>query len=178
MKRAFTLIEMVFTVVIIGILSAIILPRVSATKVPEATTQLKSHIRYTQHLAMADDKYSASSSTWFKNGWQIRFTGNQYSIVSDNNTTFAKDPLTKTRSLQNLDLNAKFGVSVAFSGSCGANAIISFDHMGRPIIGDLSATTKAYTAGKLMTANCVITVSNGNEANQTITIFPETGYVR
>lgn len=31
--------------------------------------------------------------------------------------------------------------------------------------------TKAYMAGKLMTANCVITVSNGSEADKTITIF-------
>jgi DNA (cytosine-5)-methyltransferase 1 len=109
---------------------------------------------------------------------QVRFAGNQYSIASNNNTVFAKDPLTTTKNLQNIDLSAKFGVSVAFSGSCGANAIISFDHLGRPFIGDLSATTQAYTSANLMTADCIITLSNGTESSQTLTITPETGYVR
>jgi prepilin-type N-terminal cleavage/methylation domain-containing protein len=178
MKKAFTLLELVFVIVVIGILSAIIIPRIDSNSVPQAAIQLKDHIRYTQHLAMVNDKFDAANPTWYRNRWQIKFTGNQYSIVSDNNTVFAKDPLTSTKNLQNLDLNSKYGVTVAFSGSCGANAIISFDHLGRPLVGDLSATTKAYDATKLMTATCVITLSNGSEADQNLTIIPETGYVQ
>ena len=90
MKKAFTMIELVFILVVIGILAAAIIPRMQTHPVHEAAIQLVSHIRYTQHLALIDDKYDASDPNWFKKRWQIAFIssaqamgGPSYTIFSD-----------------------------------------------------------------------------------------------
>ena len=90
MKKAFTLLEFIFVIVIIGILAAIIIPRTDSNNLQKAAIQLVSHIRYTQHLAMIDDKFRINDSNWYKKRWQIAFhngndTNNKwsYSIFSD-----------------------------------------------------------------------------------------------
>jgi prepilin-type N-terminal cleavage/methylation domain-containing protein len=76
MKKAFTLLELVFVIVVIGILAALILPRTRTNPVQEAAVQVQSHIRYAQHLAMVDDKYDSNDANWFKKRWQILFSLN------------------------------------------------------------------------------------------------------
>ena len=74
MKKAFTLLELIFVFVVIGILAAVILPRLDREPIREVAIQLLSHIRYTQHLAMVDDKYDISDVNWYKKRWQIKFS--------------------------------------------------------------------------------------------------------
>ncbi|WP_373005329.1 Tfp pilus assembly protein FimT/FimU [Sulfurimonas sp.] len=90
MKKAFTMLELVFVLVVIGILAAVMIPQMQSTKLREAAIQLVSHIRYTQHLAMVDDKFDSNDTNWYKSRWQIIFgknnrTGGElaYSIYSD-----------------------------------------------------------------------------------------------
>jgi len=73
MKKAFTLLELVFVIVIIAIIASIAIPDSRSTKLREAAIQLVSHIRYTQHLAMVDDKFEMTDNSWFKKRWQIIF---------------------------------------------------------------------------------------------------------
>jgi len=96
MQKAFTLIELVFVIVIIGVLAVAIIPRVQTNPVEEAAIQLLSHIRYARHLALVDDKYDVNNATWFKQRWQIAFIsskeaayGPSYTIYADtsNNST-------------------------------------------------------------------------------------------
>lgn len=118
MKKAFTMIELVFVIVIVGIISAMIAPSFGANNLRQAADQVVSHIRYTQHLAMMDNKFSTTDPEWFKGRWQIRFFEDitftvvlppvetytniwSYSIYSDspgysdlpNLTEMARDPL-------------------------------------------------------------------------------------
>ena len=172
MKKAFTMLELVFVIVVIGILAAAIIPSTRTNPAQEAAIQLLSDIRYTQHLAMIDDKYDATNANWFQNRWQIRFTNDTYSIVSDNNNTFAVMPSNSSANLQDIDLNAKYSVTLTYAGSCGANAIISFDHLGRPLVGALTTTY-----GQLMTLPCQIKLTSGSE-NADINITQETGYAQ
>ena len=94
MKKAFTMIELVFVIVVIGILAAVIIPSTRTNPLQEAAIQLLSDIRYTQHLAMVDDKYSANDANWEKGRWQMvfAFTGAavdynpSYTIFSDKDT--------------------------------------------------------------------------------------------
>lgn len=87
MRRAFTMIELLFVIVVVGIIVAIALPRFDRDNLHEAADQVVSHIRYTQHLAMQDDKFDPNDSQWFKGRWQIQFsTANNtlsYIIYSD-----------------------------------------------------------------------------------------------
>jgi len=90
MKKSFTLLELVFVIVVIGIISAVMIPRTDSNNLREAATQLISHIRYTQHLAIMDDKFK-SNDTWHRERWQLIFSKSTadtygkyaYSIFSD-----------------------------------------------------------------------------------------------
>ena len=71
-KSAFTMMELIFVIVVIGILSAIFIPRFGQNNLSQAANQLISHIRYTQHLALMDDEYNTSNQYWFLERWTIR----------------------------------------------------------------------------------------------------------
>ena len=183
MKRAFTMLELVFVIVIAGILAAVIIPETRTNPAAEAAINLQSKIRYTQHLAIIDDKYdSNTTSTWYKDRWQIVFDDDKYSIMSNNNATFAKDTTDSNKEIKDIDLNEQ-GVSLTFAGGCAEiNNImyLSFDSMGRPLLGDLNNYTLPYmsTANeKILQADCNITISAGSE-NIVITIEPVTGNIR
>jgi prepilin-type N-terminal cleavage/methylation domain-containing protein len=96
MKKAFTLIELIFVVIVISILAAVMIPNIQNNSLKQAAHQVAADIRYTQHLAMIDDRYDSSDKDslgnvkWFKSRWQILFSANQssdgkwaYTIFSD-----------------------------------------------------------------------------------------------
>ena len=92
MKKAFTLLELIFVIVVIGILAAVIVPNTHRSPLREAAVQLVSHIRYTQHLAMIDDKFDSADANWYKKRWQMKFSNVNgsdnlwaYAIFSDAN---------------------------------------------------------------------------------------------
>ena len=86
MKKAFTLVELIFVVVVIGILAFALWPTKQPTQALAAARQIVAHIRYTQHLALNDDKfathtYIATDGTkkniaidWYKRMWRIVFS--------------------------------------------------------------------------------------------------------
>lgn len=84
MKKAFTLIELVFVVIVLGILTFALWPKKQPTQALEAARQIVAHIRYTQHLALNDDKFATHTDTdgtkekiakdWYKRMWRITFS--------------------------------------------------------------------------------------------------------
>ncbi len=199
MKKAFTMLELVIVIVIIGILAATVAPAFQRDTNAEAAQQFVNHVRYTQHLAMVDDTFDPNRANWFLSRWQIRLnTDGRYLIGSDANldgtlveAELATDPMDGTKRLDGgmiasadarstaLNLHSEYGTSVAFSAGCaGANPlIISFDHVGRPLLGDISGDVVAYPANRLLRNDCNITFSGGSEDDVVVTITPETGYV-
>lgn len=202
MKKAFTMIELIFVIVVIGILAAVIMPRTGSNKLHEAATQVLSHIRYTQHLAMVDDKFDENNATWWKQRWQVRFRTHsgeiQYAVFSDLNGLGnidcsaaeciepALDPLTKlplfyavSRPNKNMILS-NYGIT-NLTTTCNPDddfqyatrlGAIAFDNLGRPYSGTHNSTTPTQY---LMTANCDITLT-GAEGVAIIRVHPETGY--
>ncbi|MDY0123654.1 type II secretion system protein [Sulfurimonas sp.] len=191
MKKAFTMLELVFVIVVIGILAAVVIPRIGSNKLQEAAIQVVSHIRYTQHLALVDDKFNEApvANEWYKKRWQIQFESGAvevgYMIYSDINHggnadagEFAIDPLSRKTISEGSDianLKKKYGITqVQFDNTCrgGATGELSFDFLGRPYF-HLTATSNNYE--NLLTANCDITLTS-SEGEAKIRVHPETGY--
>lgn len=86
-RKAFSAIELVFVIVIIGVLSIAAVPFFKKDDLALASAQLLSHIKYTQHLALVEDMYSATEPKWYLKRWQIRFFKNNgevfYAVFSD-----------------------------------------------------------------------------------------------
>ncbi len=191
-KFAFTMLELVFVIVVAGILAAVFIPKMDRNNIEEAALQVTRHIRYTQHLAMSDDVYNQGQANWYKAMWKISFRSNNCYIVTSNvdlnnnadRTESAIDPLNgkylysnsscTASSSDNEDmlLEDRFGIdSIAMSGGCGpigTQGYIAFDNLGRPHNNLGSATG-------LMTRTCTLTLSSGTKT-ATIVIEPETGY--
>lgn len=142
MKRfAFTMLELVFVIIVIGILAVLAMPNFRTNPLQQASEQLASHIRYTQHLAMVDDRFNPSNSQWYSEMWvlwvrQVADVNNGgenewfYEIFSDRlpyngNSTLeeeAIDPLTRETlgngsfdntvdDSRSINLTRKFGIS-------------------------------------------------------------------
>lgn len=77
-KRAFTFIELVIIIVVIGILSATIIPRISSSPLEEVTAQIASDLAYAQHLALISDDYDVEDENWFKKRWMLEFSETTY----------------------------------------------------------------------------------------------------
>lgn len=75
-KPGFTMIELVFVIVAIGILASIALPRLDRDSRQDAANSVLSNIRHTQHLALMDYKHmghSTDSNKWQQRFWKIMF---------------------------------------------------------------------------------------------------------
>jgi len=70
---AFTMLELVMVIVVLGILAALAIPRLDRDLRQEAADNILSAIRYTQHLALIDDKTDPFDPAWQKKMWRIRF---------------------------------------------------------------------------------------------------------
>ena len=154
-QKAFTLLELVFVIVIIGILSALAIPSFQTNVLQQATEQVASHIRYAQHLAIVDDKFSPTDQTYQNKRWRFTMNGNTYTVTDSTDT--AIDPLTSENI--SVDLEDAFNTTAT-------DAVIQFDHLGRP-----------YNNGGLLAANATMTLTH-DEGTATITIHRETGYVQ
>lgn len=203
MKKAFTILELVFIIVIIGILATVIIPKTETDSLQQAATQVISDIRYTQHLAMVDDKYDANNSEWFKGKWQFLFGESNntnklyaYTIFSDKSTysgnpdpkEMATNPLDKSKLLSggfsgtlnwedakaSKTLNIGYSYGITNVRQSGCGAKrISFDYLGRPFKGNNKSWTSSIDG--LLKKSCKFTLYQ-NDNTITIQINPETGY--
>ncbi len=185
--KAFTMIELVFVIVVLGILAALALPRMDRDLRQEAADNILSAIRYTQHLALNDDKTDPFDPNWQQKLWMIRFTistsnaGSFYTISSDidksgtvNKIETAVDPINgkymyntsgatvdiDSDESPNIFIGKKYGInSLTPNGGCSSQHI-AFDNFGRPFNG-LKTTSGGTLAtndyAKYMNSDCTMT---------------------
>ena len=170
MKKAFTMIELVFVIVVIGILAAVMIPSTRTNPLQEAGVQLLSHIRYTQHLAMVDDKYGENhldgTVTWYKKRWQLVFFAGAeaenvpaYTIFSDtagystggvNESEVAINPENSTQYMTGgySGANALDITDPSFNGmrkmNLGLSYGVSYDASGNPLSGGCTNNRIAF----------------------------------
>ena len=79
--NAFTMIELIIIIVVIGILATYTVPRMHRNNRLEAMQYILNMVRYTQNLALHDNKQNDTNTSWQKAYW--RFSVNRCSGSSD-----------------------------------------------------------------------------------------------
>ena len=202
-KSAFTMIELVMVIVVLGIIAAMAMPRMESDIRQEASDNLYAAVQLARHMALIDNKTDPNDFNWQKELWNIRFFDNGafYTISSNTNqdntvdkTETAIDP-SNGKYMYNLSgdttidsdesasifIGNKYGVnSVTFTGGC-AGPYIAFDHLGRPFSGGLysSTTVNIVPFANIMNDDCNITIgfTDTTKAAIVLTIRKETGYI-
>ena len=76
-KSAFTMIELIFVIIVLGILASLAMERMERDLKQEASETILSHIRLAQQLALSDNKHLSSdadySDEWQGGYWTIYF---------------------------------------------------------------------------------------------------------
>lgn len=70
-KSAFTMLELVFAIVVMGILAAMAMPRLERDLRTEAADNVLSAIRFTQHMALMDNVERPDTPTWQRSFWRF-----------------------------------------------------------------------------------------------------------
>ncbi len=205
MKRmAFTMIELVMVIVVLGILAALAMPRLDRDLRQEAADTILSKIRYTQHLALTDNKHRFNLSDWQRAFWRFSvescsggglFVGVGTDIDRQGDTSEDEAVLDPTNgkpmfwrntsscgsgddlsaSSENIFITKKFGVnSITGGGDCAGVQHIGFDHLGRPHVSFSSSSTPNYAS--YIDDQCTFTFTLEDGDPFTINIEPQTGY--
>ena len=188
------MLELVFVIMIIGIIAALVIPRIDRDNVFEAANQVVNHIKYTQHLAMTEDVYNDQVQDWHRGRWQIQFYGcGGYAVSKDlgldgglpGRLESARDPQTRKflytdaactvpaqiTDYERVNLAGAFDIAnIALSVTCGG-LTIAFDTLGRPY-----STLAAGAPNGVLKQPCNILITSNTGTARTVQIQPETGY--
>lgn len=205
-RPAFTMLELVFVIVALGIIAVFAMPKLDRDRQQEAADVVLSNIRYTQHLALLDNKQKFDDNQWQREFWRIEFescasgSGLFFAVGSDldhdgslDQTETALDPAnskplswTNTSSCasggdgsvsENIFITKKYGVnSVAGTGGCSGLKHIGFDHLGRPHVSFTGSSIPDNAS--YMSSACTFTFTMEDSSTFAVTIQPETGYAQ
>jgi len=203
-KNAFTMIELVMVILVLGILAALAMPRMERDRRQEAADTLLADIRYAQHMAINDYREDPRDSKWQRTLWQVKIEGcsddgmfimvgadkdeggdisQQESAIDPangkpmfwENTSDCEHGGDGTVS-ENIFIYKKFGVvDINATGGCSGVQHIGFDHLGRPHVSFSASNTADYSS--YMQNECTFTLKfKDNTESVSIHIEPETGY--
>lgn len=104
MKKAFSLLELCFTIVILGIVFAVAKLNFKDNKLDLAAKQILNDLAYTRNLALIQNSFKNSGkSEWFKARWQLYFIRSKSATNNEQTYTIFLD--------KNADGNANIGKS-------------------------------------------------------------------
>lgn len=202
-QSAFTMLELTFVIVVLGILAALAIPRLDRDLRQSAIDTILSSLRYTQHLALLDNRHKFNKAKWQKSFWTMRFQANgdfftvssniDYDANVDKNEStndprngkrlYSNDAIIDSDESPEIFLNKKFGIDTVDFTDCQttANGVntsshIAFDYKGRPHKGVYNTATNDYKT--VMTADCNIRFQfiDSDIDDIVITVKKETGY--
>lgn len=201
MKKAFSLLELVLVVVLIGLLYTLFIPKKQENRLNELTNRVSLYLSYIRYKALIDDKYS-NTDLWHKQRWTMKFFrcrnegGIYFSIYSENNDTgqvnqseSLKDPLTNKYIYssnyceennenskyvllsKNFDID-KVDISCNDTDSLGQ---ISFGSNGR-VYSKLSNFSNEASSYEITTP-CYIRFTSKKQETSEIKIYPKTAFI-
>ncbi|MEA3497713.1 MAG: type II secretion system protein [Campylobacterota bacterium] len=199
-KKSFSLLELIFVIVLIAIISSTIIPKTKISKLNLAANKIILYLNYTRYIAHIDNKFDIEDDEWRKKRWTLKFQrcsssvgGLYYAVYSDTSGGTAhfkksetlKDPLTNKYLYSGSDcqnsydeskyilLTKEFGV-VKVDVSCNTTSSIgqiSFGYDGK-------IYSKLGNTPVMITEPCRITLYNDKNEFVTISIEPNTGYIK
>ncbi len=188
------MIELVFVIIILGILASLAMERMDRDLTQEASESVLSSIRLTQQQALIDNKHRKDNNpNWQRAYWRFDFNCTSacaYNVGSDINLNgtiekaeSAIDPIdgkylwndgTGNDMSNRVLLGKKFGViNIEASDGCDGSSSIAFDFLGRPHL-DVSTATNNFSS--IMRENCKLTFDMSSDDNFSIIIESETGH--
>ena len=203
-KKSFSLIEVIFTIMIIAIISSQVNLKNNLSKIKLAKQQIILHLKYTRYVAMLDNKYNHKDKLWFRKRWTMKFLNCQkeiggiyYIIYSDENKNgkVSKeetliDPLShnyiysfQCKEDNVYDKNKLILISKRYNIksidiSCNkTNTIgqLSFDNNGE-LHSKLSTKENDFNKYKIK-KDCKIDIYDNKNNKETITITKNTGFI-
>ncbi len=153
-KKAFTLIELVFVIVLIGIISAVAITAVPNTRALSDAKFIKSQIMQTRFTAMGD--YRLDQSTAFQADKCIIINA---ANLDQNSTTSGGKPY-------------QLGQNTVINTNVPNPPTLCFDWMGRPYVNNLNRINRLDVLGQ----NADINVT-AQGRSVLISVYPYSGYV-
>jgi len=202
-KQSFSLIEFIFVIAIISIVSIQFIPKNIKSNLSQASNKIIVHLKNTRYQAMIDNKFNHKDDFWFRERWTLKFQncsqsigGLYYVVYSDSNhgghinkDETLKDPLTQKWLYSNYDCDASFNESkdILLTKEYGVTKVevscndtstigqISFGYDGNVYtkLGTKNSDTYNYE----LKEQCTITLYDKSNDNVTIVIEPNTGYI-
>ncbi len=201
MKKGFSLLELIFVILIIGIILSQSIYRNNLSKIQLAKNQIMLHLKYARYVSMIDNKYNYKNNKWFKKRWSLKFMNCQSSIGGvyyvlyndlDSNGAVKKeetlrDPLTNNYiySFQCVKddlydkskfvlLTKEYGIT-RVEVSCNKTSTIGQITFG--IDGKIYARNGEKESDYEIKELCTIKLFDKNSKLETIKIYPNTGYI-
>jgi prepilin-type N-terminal cleavage/methylation domain-containing protein len=166
-RRAFTIIELVAVIVILGVMAAVAIPAASAstqTRQRSAALMVARDLRYIRDRAMASGRPS----------WAAINPGTEtitYSETVSGSVTSITDQATGTQMRSRLgsgsDAGWYRGADLGTFNGSSSTTTIGFDWQGRPV----------DSVGALLTVEQIITITASGYGNIQVKIQPESGQV-
>ncbi len=162
-RRAFSLIELIAVILVIGILSAIAVPTMGSLKTTRSAAAAR---RILRDLSYARERAIATGCrTWVV----FSVATNTYSVLAEpkgnpgrSNAVTMTDPATGNNYVASLNTSEYSGISLV-SASFDSAAEIGFDWTGKPLNSSASP----------LAAQGVVTLT----ASKTVTVAPNTGFI-
>ncbi len=203
MKQSFSILELIFAIVLISIVISQLIPKNNFSKLNLAADKIILYLKYTRYIAMIDNKFDIQDDMWFKERWTLKFqkcsknVGGLYYVVfsdinhkgSPNKSECLKDPITNKYLYSHYDCEAshdeskyilltkEFGVT-NIDISCNSTSTIgqiSFGNDGK--VYSRLGTTPDNISKYEIKDTCYINMYDKQENKIIIAIEPETGYI-
>jgi len=197
--KSFSLLELIFTIILISIVISISIPKNNLSKLNLVRDKILLNLNYTRYIAHIDNKFDIEDDEWERKRWTLKFQncssnigGLYYVIYSDESGSTAafkkeetlKDPLTKKYLYSNSDcvasddeskdvlLTKEYGIEKV-EVSCNTTSTIgqiSFGYDGK-IYSQLGTNIKEILNP------CEIRFYDKTNNSVSIMIYPKTGFI-
>lgn len=199
-KKGFSLLEIIFVVLLLAIVSTQVIPKNPTSKLQLAVNKMVLYLNYTRYIAHIDNKFDINDSQWERKRWTLKFQncdssigGLYYIVYSDMSGGTAhfkkeetlKDPLNGKYLYSNgcqkdsvgdkskyVLLTQEYGVTKV-DVSCNTTDTIgqiSFGYDGR-------IYSRLGTDIKEIEEQCIITLYDQNNDSASISVEAKTGYI-